>query len=118
MAAGLAGGLTGDSTASGIGIVGVEIGKRAVENNRFADDIYPSADCKQTIEVMAKAMFNGDKQKAETYYEQYEKEVKKLQLQEYLALIFGRGVSSVSSSSTIITGGLSGISEIVGQLIE
>ncbi|WGE92168.1 hemagglutinin repeat-containing protein [Actinobacillus genomosp. 1] len=33
IAAGLAGGLTGDSTASGI--VGAEIGKRAVENNLF-----------------------------------------------------------------------------------
>ncbi|MDG4952729.1 VENN motif pre-toxin domain-containing protein [Actinobacillus equuli] len=116
IAVGLAGGLTGDSTASSV--VGAEIGKRTVENNHFADDIYPTEEREQTIEMMAKAMFNGDRQKAETYYEQHEKEVKKLQLQEYLALIFGRGVSSVSSSSTIITGGLSGISEIVGQLIE
>ncbi|WGE54252.1 VENN motif pre-toxin domain-containing protein [Actinobacillus equuli subsp. equuli] len=116
IAAGLAGGLTGDSMASGV--VGAEIGKRAVENNHFADDIYPTEEREQTIEMMAKAMFNGDKQKAETYYEQHEKEVKKLQLQEYLAIFLTKGIPQVTAGSTIVAGSFSGGSELVGQLLE
>ncbi|MFA9499536.1 deaminase domain-containing protein [Mannheimia sp. E30BD] len=66
LASGLASGLIGDSTQSAA--VGADIGKRAVENN-FFDDLHPSEDRKQTISVIAKALFNGDEEKAEAYYD-------------------------------------------------
>lgn len=116
IAAGLSGGLVGDSTASSI--AGAEIGKRAVEDNHFADDIHPSEDRKQTIEVMAKAMFKGDLQAAEEYYDKHQKEIAKYQLQEYLAIILTKGIPQIATQSTIVSGILGGGSETIGQLID
>ncbi|QLB15302.1 hypothetical protein A6B39_07445 [Mannheimia granulomatis] len=116
IAAGLAGGVTGDSTADFIS--GAEIGKRAVENNHFGDDIHPSTDRKQTIEVMAKAMFKGDLQAAEEYYDKHQEEITKYQLQEYLAIVLTKGIPQISTQSTIVSGALGGGSETIGQLID
>ena len=60
--------LKGDSTASGV--VGAEIGKRAVENNHFGDDISPTEERKQTVEMFAKTLFK-DKENAEKLAETY-----------------------------------------------
>ncbi|MEG9488534.1 hemagglutinin repeat-containing protein [Mannheimia indoligenes] len=116
IAAGLAGGITGDNTASFIS--GAEIGKRAVENNHFGDDIHPSTDRKQTIEVMSKAMFKGDIQDAEEYYDKHQEEITKYQLQEYLAIILTKGIPQIATQSTIVSGALGGGSETIGQLID
>ncbi|MEG9498218.1 hemagglutinin repeat-containing protein [Mannheimia indoligenes] len=116
IAAGLAGGMTGDTTASFIS--GAEIGKRAVENNHFGDDIHPSTDRKQTIEVMAKAMFKGDLQAAEEYYDKHQEEITKYQLQEYLAIVLTKGIPQIATQSTIVSGALGGGSETIGQLID
>ncbi|WP_245189286.1 hemagglutinin repeat-containing protein [Mannheimia sp. ZY171111] len=72
VAAGLAGGLSSSggsslSTAQAVK-TGQGIGKNAVENNTFGD-IHPSDDRKQSIESIAKAMFKGDEEKAEAYYD-------------------------------------------------
>lgn len=122
VAAGLASGLSssgGDSyTALTTAQTGKEAAENAVENNHFADDIYPMEDRKQTIEMMAKAMFEGNLDKAEEYYEHHENEIKKFQLQEYLAIFLTKGIPQVTTGSTLIAGSFGGGSEFVGQLIE
>ncbi|WP_171023765.1 hemagglutinin repeat-containing protein [Mannheimia varigena] len=72
VAAGLAGGLSASggnslSTAQAMK-TGQDVGKNAVENNTFGD-IHPSDDREQSIKSIAKAMFKGDEEKAEAYYE-------------------------------------------------
>ncbi|TRC47521.1 VENN motif pre-toxin domain-containing protein, partial [Mannheimia haemolytica] len=57
VAAGLTGGLSASggnslSTAQAVK-TGQGIGKNAVENNTFGDDVHPSEDRRQTIETMA-----------------------------------------------------------------
>ncbi|WP_231495132.1 VENN motif pre-toxin domain-containing protein [Bibersteinia trehalosi] len=116
LAGGLASGIIGDSTQSAA--VGADIGKRAVENNHFGDDIHPSEDRKQTIEMMAKAMFQGDLKKAEQYYEQHKKEVNNLQLQEYFILTLAKFLPQITTGSTAIAGSFGGGSELLGQLSE
>lgn len=122
VAAGLASGLSssgGDSyTALTTAQTGKAAAENAVENNHFADDIYPMEDRKQTIEMMAKAMFEGNLDKAEEYYEHHENEIKKFQLQEYLAIFLTKGIPQVTTGSTLIAGSFGGGSEFVGQLIE
>ena len=43
--------------------------KDAVENNGMADDVHPSDERKQNIEMYAKVLFNGDEDKAKEYQE-------------------------------------------------
>ncbi|MEG9482403.1 hemagglutinin repeat-containing protein [Mannheimia sp. HC-2023] len=72
VAAGLAGGLSASSGSSLSTVQAVKtgqgIGKNAVENNTFGD-IHPSDDREQSIKSIAKAMFKGDEEKAEAYYD-------------------------------------------------
>ncbi|MFA9501122.1 VENN motif pre-toxin domain-containing protein [Mannheimia sp. E30BD] len=70
--AGLAGGLasgSGSSLSTAQSVkTGQGVGKNAVENNTFGD-IHPSDDREQSIKSIAKAMFKGDEEKAEAYYD-------------------------------------------------
>ncbi|MDW1149116.1 hemagglutinin repeat-containing protein [Mannheimia haemolytica] len=122
VAAGLTGGLSASggnslSTAQAVK-TGQGIGKNAVENNTFGDDVHPSEDRRQTIETMAKAMFEGDEEKAEKYYELHKKDIHKLQLQEYLTLILAKGLPQITTGSIGIAAAFGGGSELLGQLSE
>ena len=67
VAAGIAGGTLSDSSDGAI--IAAKTAKNAVENNGMADDIHPSDERKQNIEMYAKVLFNGDKDKAKEYQE-------------------------------------------------
>ena len=66
-AAGIAGGALANSS-DGVGIA-AQTAKGAVENNSMADDVHPSDERKQNIEMYAKVLFNGDEDKAKEYQE-------------------------------------------------
>ncbi|WP_018651248.1 VENN motif pre-toxin domain-containing protein [Actinobacillus capsulatus] len=71
--AGLASGaVNGGSSVETLNAVstGVEVAKNAVENNHFGDDISPTEDRKQTVEMFAKTLFK-DKENAEELAETY-----------------------------------------------
>ena len=67
VAAGIAGGSLSDSSDGAI--IAAKTAKDAVENNGMADDVHPSDERKQNIEMYAKVLFNGDKDKAKEYQE-------------------------------------------------
>lgn len=107
IAAGLAGGLVGDSTASGI--AGAEIGKRAVENNSFG---------------ISYAQHQKDEELRKKDPEAYKKEMEersKLMKDATLAIggtIFIPLLPEVAATSSLIAGGFGGGSELVGQLVQ
>jgi len=59
--------------AGAVGAAGGEVAaktaKDSVENNSMADDVHPSDERKQNIEMYAKVLFNGDEDKAKEYQE-------------------------------------------------
>ena len=67
VAAGIAGGSLSDSSDGAI--IAAKTAKDAVENNGMADDVHPSDERKQNIEMYAKVLFNGDEDKAKEYQE-------------------------------------------------
>jgi len=67
VAAGIAGGSLSDSSDGAI--IAAKTAKSAVENNGMADDVHPSDERKQNIEMYAKVLFNGDEDKAKEYQE-------------------------------------------------
>ena len=67
VAAGIAGGSLSDSSDGAI--IAAKTAKDSVENNSMADDVHPSDERKQNIEMYAKVLFNGDKDKAKEYQE-------------------------------------------------
>ena len=67
VAAGIVGGSLSDSSDGAI--IAAKTAKSAVENNGMADDVHPSDERKQNIEMYAKVLFNGDKDKAKEYQE-------------------------------------------------
>lgn len=67
VAAGIAGGSLSDSSDGAI--IAAKTAKNAVENNGMADDVHPSDERKQNIEMYAKVLFNGDEDKAKEYQE-------------------------------------------------
>ena len=67
MAAGIAGGSLSDSSDGAI--IAAKTAKDSVENNSMADDVHPSDERKQNIEMYAKVLFNGDEDKAKEYQE-------------------------------------------------
>ena len=58
VAAGIAGGSLSDSSDGAI--IAAKTAKDAVENNGMADDVHPSDERKQNIEMYAKVLFNGE----------------------------------------------------------
>ncbi|WP_295650195.1 hemagglutinin repeat-containing protein [uncultured Haemophilus sp.] len=67
VAAGIAGGSLSDSSDGAI--IAAKTAKDSVENNSMADDVHPSNERKQNIEMYAKVLFNGDEDKAKEYQE-------------------------------------------------
>ncbi|WP_118790504.1 hemagglutinin repeat-containing protein [Haemophilus haemolyticus] len=67
VAAGIAGGTLSDSSDGAI--IAAKTAKDSVENNSMADDVHPSDERKQNIEMYAKVLFNGDEDKAKEYQE-------------------------------------------------
>ena len=67
VAAGIAGGSLSDSSDGAI--IAAKTAKDSVENNSMADDVHPSDERKQNIEMYAKVLFNGDEDKAKEYQE-------------------------------------------------
>jgi possible filamentous hemagglutinin len=67
VAAGIVGGSLSDSSDGAI--IAAKTAKSAVENNGMADDVHPSDERKQNIEMYAKVLFNGDEDKAKEYQE-------------------------------------------------
>ena len=67
VAAGIVGGTLSDS--SDRAIIAAKTAKDSVENNSMADDVHPSDERKQNIEMYAKVLFNGDEDKAKEYQE-------------------------------------------------
>ena len=67
VAAGIVGGSLSDSSDGAI--IAAKTAKDAVENNSMADDVHPSDERKQNIEMYAKVLFNGDEDKAKEYQE-------------------------------------------------
>ena len=67
VAAGIAGGTLSDSSDGAI--IAAKTAKGSVENNSMADDVHPSDERKQNIEMYAKVLFNGDEDKAKEYQE-------------------------------------------------
>ena len=67
VAAGIVGGSLSDSSDGAI--IAAKTAKDAVENNSMADNVHPSDERKQNIEMYAKVLFNGDKDKAKEYQE-------------------------------------------------
>ena len=67
VAAGIAGGTLSDSSDGAI--IAAKTAKDSVENNSMADDVHPSNERKQNIEMYAKVLFNGDEDKAKEYQE-------------------------------------------------
>ena len=67
VAAGIVGGTLSDSSDGAI--IAAKTAKDSVENNSMADDVHPSDERKQNIEMYAKVLFNGDEDKAKEYQE-------------------------------------------------
>jgi len=67
VAAGIAGGSLSDSSDGAI--IAAKTAKDSVENNSMADNVHPSDERKQNIEMYAKVLFNGDEDKAKEYQE-------------------------------------------------
>ena len=67
VAVGIAGGSLSDSSDGAI--IAAKTAKDSVENNSMADDVHPSDERKQNIEMYAKVLFNGDEDKAKEYQE-------------------------------------------------
>ena len=67
VAAGIVGGSLSDSSDGAI--IAAKTAKDSVENNSMADDVHPSDERKQNIEMYAKVLFNGDEDKAKEYQE-------------------------------------------------
>ena len=67
VAAGIVGGSLSDSSDGAI--IAAKTAKDAVENNSMADNVHPSDERKQNIEMYAKVLFNGDEDKAKEYQE-------------------------------------------------
>ena len=67
VAAGIAGGSLSDSSDGAI--IAAKTAKDSVENNSMVDDVHPSDERKQNIEMYAKVLFNGDEDKAKEYQE-------------------------------------------------